>query len=74
MSFKPVKSSNIHSVAYDPTARTLEVKFHSGGHFLYHDVDPKTHEGLMNADSAGSYFGKHVRNSHRSEDVNKPKK
>lgn len=73
MNFSPVKSSNIHSVAYDPEARTLEVKFHSGGHFRYQDVDPKTHEAMMAADSVGSFFGKHIRGKHAGEDIKNPK-
>lgn len=74
MNFKPLNSSNIHSVAYDPATQTMEVKFHGGGHYRYFDVSPKTHEGLLNAESAGKFFGAHVRGKHGHENVGAEKK
>ncbi len=73
MIFAPVKSTNIHSVAYDPAAQILEVKFHGGGHHRYFDVSPRTHQDLMGADSVGRFFVAHVRGQHRSEAVKAPK-
>jgi len=70
--FHPLTSSNLQAVAYDPTSRVLEVKFHGGNHYRYHDVDPKTHEALLSAESAGKYFGAHIRGKHRHEEVKKP--
>ena len=67
--FAPVSSSNIHSVGYDPATRALEVKFHSGSHYRYLDVDPTVHQALMASDSLGSFFGKHIRGKHKAEQL-----
>lgn len=73
VNFHPVQSSNIHSVAYDPTTSTLEVKFHGGGHFRYHDVPPGVHEAFLKAPSAGKFFATHIRGQLRGENVKAPK-
>ena len=64
-----VKSSNIKSVAYDPSTRVLEVKFLSGKHFRYMDVGPKTYDALMVAESVGKHFGAHIRGKFAAEEV-----
>lgn len=69
MNFKPLNSTNIHSVAYDPISQVMEVKFHSGGHYRYFGVSPETHEELTSAESPGRFFGAHVRGKHRHESV-----
>ena len=69
MNHVAVKSSNIQSVAYDPSTRVLEVKFLSGKHYRYLDVGPKTHEALMAAESVGKHFGMHVRGQFKAEEV-----
>lgn len=58
---KPVKSSNIHAIDYDPAARKLSVQFKDGDEpgniYHYHDVPSETHAGFMAAtDSHGKYF------------------
>jgi hypothetical protein len=35
---KPVSSSNISSIGYDPKSQTLEIEFHSGGIYQYDGV------------------------------------
>lgn len=64
MNMTPVESSQIHSVGYDPESKRLHVKFHSGGTYEYHGVEPATHDGLMKADSVGKFFHANVRNVH----------
>lgn len=66
---KPVKSSNLHSVGYDPRSRDLTVRFKSGATHRYHDVPPEKHAALMAADSVGSHFHAHIRSAHRSTKV-----
>lgn len=63
----PVKSSNISGVAHDGQA--LWVKFQNGTLYRYPTAGADLHTGLLAAESAGSYFHKHVRNVHQGERV-----
>ncbi len=57
-----VISSNLHSVGYDPTTLTLEIQFRKTGDvYQYFDVPEHVHRGLMDADSHGKYFHRHIR-------------
>ena len=58
---KPVESSMLASIGYDPATRTLEVEFHSSGVYQYYDVEPEIFAGLMAAPSHGQYFLGNVR-------------
>jgi len=60
---KPVESSNIKSIGYDPTNRTLEVEFNSGGIFQYSPITNEAYNMLISAESIGSYFHKNIRNN-----------
>lgn len=64
-----VKSSNIRSVGYDNFSRILEVAFHNGSTFRYHDVDPQHFTKLTTAKSVGAYFHSHIRNAHVASKV-----
>lgn len=59
----PVKSSQIASVGYDATSKTLAMTFTRGPGHIYHypNVEPKVHDGLMASESMGTYFGKHIK-------------
>lgn len=57
-----VQSSMLYAIGYDPTSRTLEVVFNSGGIYRYLDVPPAIYEGLFAADSKGRYMWEHVFN------------
>jgi KTSC domain len=57
----PVSSSNLASIGYDPVTQTLEVEFLHGGVYQYSDVSPSVYDGLMEAESHGSYFDRHVK-------------
>jgi KTSC domain len=61
MSRTPVSSSNLASVGYDQTTQTLEVEFLHGGVYQYSDVPSAVYDGLMTADSHGSYFDRYVK-------------
>lgn len=69
MQLKPVTSSNIKAVGYDPSSKALHVQFKSGQTHRYDDVSPEKHAALMAADSVGSHFHQHIRNSHKSARV-----
>ena len=59
---KPVESSNIAAVGYDPDGQTLHVKFKGSGQvYTYADVAPEQHEALMGADSIGTHFHANIR-------------
>ncbi len=76
MDMRPVSSSQVHSVGYDPDSQTLHVKFKDrtnkagdvipGSTYAYSGVPPEVHAGLLAADadekqSVGSHFGKNIR-------------
>ena len=61
MDRRVVTSSNIHSVGYDPAALTLEIQFRKTGDiYQYFDVPAHIHRGLMDANSHGKYFHRHI--------------
>jgi len=61
MNRQPVSSSNIASIGYDPTGRTLEIEFHSGGIYQYYEVSQNLYENLMAAASHGEYFDQNIK-------------
>lgn len=56
----PVRSTVIVSVGYDTDTAMLEVEFRSGDVYRYFAVPPSVHRALVEADSPGAYFNKHV--------------
>lgn len=56
-----VVSSNLESVGYDVASKTLEVEFKEGRVYQYFDVPASIYQGLMSADSHGSYLDKNVK-------------
>jgi hypothetical protein len=63
MQRKPVISSDLKSVGYDPDSKVLEVEFKSNGSiFRYPNVPLALYEGLMRAQSRGIYFREKIRN------------
>lgn len=62
---KPVKSSNISAIGYDPENKILRVAFLNGNVYQYHDVDAEKHAALMGADSVGSHLNAHIKGAHK---------
>ncbi len=56
----PVKSSNIAEIGYDADKHELHVKFKSGGHYVYEEVEPIVHTSAMAADSVGGFLHANV--------------
>jgi hypothetical protein len=54
------KSSHIASSHYDPAAKTLDVAFHAGPTYRYHDVEPRHAERFQGAKSVGSYLRSNI--------------
>jgi KTSC domain len=58
---KPVESSAISSVGYDPGHEVLEVEFSSGAVYDYFEVPRSVYESLMKASSKGRFLSHRVR-------------
>lgn len=56
MKLQSVESSMIQSVGYDQEAEVLQVMFNSGKIYQYYGVPKAIYDGLMTADSKGSYM------------------
>jgi hypothetical protein len=69
MDREKVESSAIRSVGYEPRRQLLEVEFHSGRVYRYHDVPPATHRRLLAAESKGRFFNFEVKPGYRCERV-----
>jgi hypothetical protein len=64
---KSVSSSNIESVGYDAATETLEIKFKSGGVWLYKHVPLDTYTKFMAADSMGKFFYANIKGQFDAE-------
>jgi hypothetical protein len=58
--FKPVNSSMLRRVRYDPKQRFLDVVFRTGETYRYKDVPVNEYHKLMKADSIGRYMQTHI--------------
>lgn len=67
-----VRSSHLKSVGYNPTARTMAVKFNDGGTYHYYGVTPNTHDQFMAAPSKGKFFRRAIKGRYRTVDVSIP--
>lgn len=68
MTRQKVQSSNVVSIGYDKHSRTLEVEFKSGL-YRFFDVPEELANALLEAESVGKFFAKHVRGQFTSEKV-----
>lgn len=66
---KPLSSSNLAAAGYDPFTRTMQVRFTSGKTYLYHGVSQEDYDGLMSAESAGSYFHSSIKSRFNGDPV-----
>ena len=60
--FKSVESSNISQVYYHREQKQLYVEFNSGSMYTYDNVSYYRYRQLMQAESKGQYFARHIRN------------
>ena len=58
--FKNVNSSMLRKVRYDPKNRFLDVVFRTGERYRYRDVPLDEYNGLMNAESLGTYMQRQI--------------
>lgn len=59
----PVNSSAIRAVGYVDS--TLTVEFHTGRVYDHPNVPYHIYIGLMQADSMGAYYNRHIRGKYR---------
>lgn len=65
-----VNSSNIEAVGYDLESATLTIRFKKGGSvYEYYDVPQYEYEGLMAADSKGSYANTNIYKNYRQQKI-----
>jgi hypothetical protein len=61
-------SSNIDILGYDAKTETLYVEFHSSGTvYSYSGVKESTFDMLVNADSVGSFYARHIKGTYDSD-------
>lgn len=60
----PVDSSHLSRVRYEEERRRLEIEFLEGGVYEYYEVPPAEFDGLLAAESHGSYFHEHIRGNY----------
>ncbi len=61
MERKPVTSSNIKSIGYDPSRKLLEIEFTKGSIYQYHPVTESAYNELISAESVGKHFHTHIK-------------
>ncbi len=66
---KPVDSSNITSIGFDPYVGTLEVEFKGGSVYRYFEVPTATYQLLITAESVGKYLAANIRNKYHHAKV-----
>jgi hypothetical protein len=68
---RPVESSLIRSVGYDPAGSVLEVELvESNRVYAYYDVPFSVYTELIDAESLGSYFNEYIRDMYSYEEIN----
>lgn len=69
MTRQSISSSNLRSVGYDSSNRTLEVEFNSGSVYQYSNVPSSVYSALMSASSHGQYFNANIKNNYSDRQV-----
>jgi hypothetical protein len=67
MNRRPVTSSNVASIGWENDV--LEVEFHSGHIYRYHDVPQGEYQALLGASSVGKMFNSAIAGQFREEKV-----
>jgi hypothetical protein len=61
MKLKPVTSSQLAAIGYDPETQTLAIEFKSGGRYHYANFSPEDWAKLESAESVGSHFYRNIK-------------
>ncbi|PPK70366.1 KTSC domain-containing protein [Actinokineospora auranticolor] len=62
---KPVASSSVAAVGYDPDRLILEVEFHHGGVYQYLDIPKRVYWQFMSAPSLGAFLNQEIKGRYR---------
>lgn len=60
---KPVHSSSIRSIGYDPDNEILEIELRNGGIYQYFKVPAAKYDDLTKASSIGRYYTVYIKNA-----------
>jgi hypothetical protein len=66
---RPVDSSVIRSVGYEPTTSILEIEFQTDRRYRYFAVPRSVYLALLDAPSPGTFFNKHIRDRYPDEAI-----
>ena len=69
MDLRPVSSSNIDQVGYDPSTETMQVVFQNGSVYEYRGVPQGEYDAFISAPSLGSYLNRNIRNNYAYEKI-----
>jgi hypothetical protein len=67
MTWLPVESKMLSSVAYDAENHILYLRFRSGDVYRYFDFPDEAHQQFLLAESKGQFFLTNIRNCFRYE-------
>lgn len=70
----PVDSQLLSWVDYDASRRQLRVSFRSGERYLYFQVPASCYRELLEADSKGAFFNRHIRNCFAFKQLTRPRR
>lgn len=65
MDMKPVNSSAIEAVGYDPSTRRMRIRFAGGNEYDFCGVPRSVYEALMSASSKGIFYNDHIRDRYQ---------
>ena len=68
----PVDSTLLASVSYDVAGSILQLQFRDGAIYRYFAVPAAIRNGLLAADSKGTYFNRKIRNCFRYVRIRRP--
>ena len=63
--FTPFTSSNVRSIRYDADTSALQVSFHNGGVYEYHDVPTRVADDFERAASKGTFLAANIKGHYR---------
>lgn len=69
MKMHPLSSSVIKAVGYDYATKDLYIEFYNGTNYAYHQVPQTTYHELLEAESAGQFFNKHIKPNYKFSTV-----
>jgi hypothetical protein len=57
-----MNSSTIANANYDKATKALQVTFHSGATYAYHDIPHDTAQSFLTSDSRGAFLHSQIKN------------